>query len=388
MTNEVKINQLLGMIKTFIKKYPDYDLLTNRGFHAIYHQLYSLGVKPEDKSFDLTNNNSSKNKDKSVFDSYKQSFVGDQHTHVSTDSTNNYFCEFYSTKIFTKDLDNHIKIYIPLDAKHIEDGAIMIFKFLSEHNIPHESKVSKIIRFDDIVVRLVDPKDAETLINFVKNNNYLQEGLIDPNPFAFQKDNLALALDGCQSYNSIVTQLIINYVTKCKKENKLDSTSCNDFFKYIVEQYRKEFINYEEKNDLENIYWDLDDPDNNYDRILEDLEQITLLIMASYSQNFSFDDYIRKYESHSNYCNSDTIDNYIKQVFDSDSSQEMLSFMKRFAEESTEKRIAIRSKNIDIRKILKNPSFRVMLAKKLQDENITLEEYLEKLGIKITNNQK
>ncbi len=53
---------------------------------------------------------------------------------------------------------NHIKLYIPLDARHIYRGVDQIFNFLSENDISHVSKVGSAIRNDDIVIRLENRK--------------------------------------------------------------------------------------------------------------------------------------------------------------------------------------------------------------------------------------
>lgn len=94
-----------------------------------------------------------------------------------------YFCHLISNHNI-KYAKNHLKIYIPLDSNHIEDGVKMTFD-CSKHSMPIKS--SKRIRFDDIVIRVIHPKNVEKIIKFVNDNFYLKSGLI---PLHFKKIGL------------------------------------------------------------------------------------------------------------------------------------------------------------------------------------------------------
>ena len=117
----------------------------------------------------------------------------------------------------------------------------MLFDFISVNNISHVSKIGKRIRFDDIVIRVADESDARMILDFVKNNRYMQEGLLKPNPFAFSKDGIALACDGNISYNNVISLLINNYIVD-KKGKDLNAIGFEDFYNFVIDIYINIFI--------------------------------------------------------------------------------------------------------------------------------------------------
>ena len=101
-----------------------------------------------------------------------------------------------------------IKIYVPLDYNHIYKGTNKIIDFLNKNNIVHNSKVAKYMRFDNIVIRVNTIEDAKKIQNFVNNDPYIKEGMIEGNPFAFSDKGCSFAFDGGGSYNYCVAKLI------------------------------------------------------------------------------------------------------------------------------------------------------------------------------------
>ena len=101
----------------------------------------------------------------------------------------------------------------------------------NEENIPTQSKIRPNITFDNVVVRVKDIKDAEKVIEYVKNKSYIQEGLLTPNPFAINKDNIVITMDGLESYNSRTPDYISNYIWNNK--DNLNNINMNKFKEYI-----------------------------------------------------------------------------------------------------------------------------------------------------------
>ena len=141
MSNHKQSDDFLKGIAKDIKD-NNYDF--NHGlFNYIYHKLIFQGVNVEDRKRNLS--------DEGMFARWCRKGRPNTNTFVSPTWT--YFCQFISSDNRALRADNHIKVYIPLDADHIERGVNEIFDFLDKNNISHLSKVGQKIRFDDVVVR-------------------------------------------------------------------------------------------------------------------------------------------------------------------------------------------------------------------------------------------
>lgn len=143
---------------------------------------------------------------------------------------NGYFCQFENRNKF-KDTFNQIKVYVPLDKKHIKLGVERIFDFLASNNIAHTSKVSGEERTDDVVIRLFSSEDLKKLTDFIDNDDYIGEGLLDVNPFVFNYHGIGLACDGHISYNIAVSNLIELYLSESNR------ISADGFRKWLIDKY-------------------------------------------------------------------------------------------------------------------------------------------------------
>ena len=128
-----------------------------------------------------------------------------------------------------------IKIYVPLDYNHIYKGTNKIIDFLNKNNIVHNSKVAKYMRFDNIVIRVNTIEDAKKIQNFVNNDPYIKEGMIEGNPFAFSDKGCSFAFDGGGSYNYCVAKLIADFIELMAKESKftVDDVNAENFYNWI-----------------------------------------------------------------------------------------------------------------------------------------------------------
>ena len=291
MSDKRRIDELLKLFKSLLEQHPTYKIDSKEGFDMVYHNLIFNSVKESDRKVSLDNEFSSKYNGNSVFDNFQEYFKNDSSINVFVSPTWQYFCQFKSNPIDITYNHTHIKMYIPLDYDHIERGVKELFDFISRNNILHTSKVSKRIRFDDVVVRVMNPEDADKILDYVKNNNYIQEGLIEASPFAFKKDGIALACDGYASYNEIMSGLIAKFLAKQKKEHKLYRANYQNLYNYIIDEYHKKYI--------DGLYSDIDDIikvlDN--EKIEYDYQGIIFLIIRSQKSNFSYDDFIKYYEA-------------------------------------------------------------------------------------------
>ena len=151
------INEFFKRWVEILENNPDFVLTKD----IIYHDLITKDVSKDDKKVDLSNQVSkiepnlevnvkaisplcNKN---STFNNWIQIFSNGKRTECFVDKTNNYACIFVSKDNKARTSNEHIKIYIPLDADHIENGVKILFDFLEKSKISHISKVSKKIRF-------------------------------------------------------------------------------------------------------------------------------------------------------------------------------------------------------------------------------------------------
>lgn len=291
MSNHKQSDDFLKGIAKDIKD-NNYDF--NHGlFNYIYHKLIFQGVKGEDRKRNLS--------DEGVFAKWCRKGRPNTNTFVSPTWT--YFCQFISSDNKALRADNHIKVYIPLDADHIERGVNEIFDFLDKNNISHLSKVGQKIRFDDVVVRLVHKEDLNKLLEFIKNNKYIQEGLIKPNSFAYNEDNIALACDGSLSYNAVLSNYIMLYMKKLASVNELDKASVKGFYQFLINYYATTFVDERNPerpyvlkkfaNDFDHVFNEGIDINDKY--VLDSYKYITKLMIESQAKDYKLDNFIGHY---------------------------------------------------------------------------------------------
>lgn len=272
MTKEQRINYFLKSMM-YVRGQRKIDLTCIN----VYSSLITFDVYDFDRNVDLSN----------TFNTWVDRFRNINNINVFVDPNWSYFCQFTNKKDVVMSSEEQIKIYIPLDSSHIENGVERIFSFLAVKNIPHLSKVSKHIRFDDIVIRVSNSFDAELISNFIKSDSYIQEGLIKNNAFAVEKERISYASDKHISYNSIVATLITNYINY--SYNNKENVDINSFKRYIERFYREVFIN--------NNYQLLDNKLNHFSiNLLTNYQRVIELIYNSLSSNYTYSDYLEYYE--------------------------------------------------------------------------------------------
>ena len=144
---------------------------------------------------------------------------------------NGAFCQFQI--LHCKEQPSYIKIYVPLDYKHLYDGANMIFDYLSKSGIWHSSKIANHLRSDNIVIRLKgdDTEGVNNLLDFIKNNKYIMKGLNKTNPFIPTINGIGIMNDLGNSYNLEISNYIYYYIEECIKKRK--KVSAEDFKEFI-----------------------------------------------------------------------------------------------------------------------------------------------------------
>ena len=137
--------------------------------------------------------------------------------------------------------DKSIKLYISLDSEHIDKGVLMIFDFIEKNNIINISKVGANIKSDTIVIRVKNIKDAKTIMNFVKRNKYLQEGINkNTNPFIPNINGVSYTIDGSLSYTTMISSVIGMFINEWVKNRELEP-NLMDLYKYVSNMEKKLF---------------------------------------------------------------------------------------------------------------------------------------------------
>lgn len=278
-----RIDDFLKMLKEMSAQNLDFYFTKSH----MYYLLTLLGLKEEEQRTNI----------EEYFNTWIDQFSFSENCHVFVDPYWEYFCQFISKECVSKSYLDYIKVYVPLDSKHIKLGATLIFDYLSRENIKHVSKIGKEIRFDDIVIRLVNKEDVQKLIDFINSNEYLKEGLIQANPFCFNKDGIGLAVDGRLSYNSTLATLITNYINGRKFSGKFSSVSAEDFYNFVEDYYNYVFSS---EHGLKKLNEDFGV--NEEGRFLlsaseiVNLKEIISLILKSKNPSFTFESYLSHFE--------------------------------------------------------------------------------------------
>ena len=246
----------------------------------VYANLVHMGAVREDINY--------------MFQKWIDDFYDNEHIQVYVQDNWKYFCQFRSDKNFT--LSNSIKMYIPLDSQHIYDGARMLFNYLSLNNIRHASKIAKVTRFDDIVLRVDNIDSVNKIRDFVLSNSYIREGLISPNPFAFNDGYISYAWDGHLSYNMIVSTYIANYINALSREGNLNKASYLELVTFIKNNYKQVFIdNVSSTEDFINFMDIWDEEEEVMQRNLDDCKKITEVLLKALMPDKKMDDFYQEY---------------------------------------------------------------------------------------------
>lgn len=210
-------------INIFLKRMANYSKKETLSWEQIYHELIFNKIPPN-KQVDLS----------AYFDYWQEIFTNDSRTSVYVQEGWEFFCQFVNRGVCQKKPNiDPIKIYVTLKPEYLASGANQIFNYLSNNNIKHRSKIGRVLRDDNIVIRVYDLKEAKKLINFINNNEFLVKGHMDVSPFCFQTGIVGLAMDNYLSYNSVVCFLISKYLEYKKSMHQLNNVNCSDLYEFV-----------------------------------------------------------------------------------------------------------------------------------------------------------
>lgn len=154
---------------------------------------------------------------------------------------------------------NEIKLYIPTKREYLVSSATNLFSFMEKNKISHSSKVARIVRNDNIVVRVNSIVDADRVMSYVMGESSMRDGLMQPNPFLASDNGLGLAMDNNFSFNGELCRLLADFLTQARVQHQMDAFTVANFNLFIksalakVEAYNRTFRN-SNNLDLEDIY--------------------------------------------------------------------------------------------------------------------------------------
>ena len=396
-----RIDEFLKYLRDICEQNPNYELTDNN----IYGLLTGLGIPIYENHKEIKQN----------FNKWVSQFKNDYRCNVFVSPNWRYFCQFISSDNIAKNSKEHLKVYVPLDSSHIEKGAIDLFKFLANEGISHLSKIGSHVRFDDIVIRLINTEDLEKLLNFISNNRYIQEGLLPANPFTFSKNGIAMAVDGYLSYNSTVTTLIRLYINDKNTKKLLNTINVDDFYAFIVRYYNNAFGS---AHGLAKLEKDFNEGKKLCVDLMVNYKNVMELLLKSINDSFNLDDYIAHYNECRNYRiqeekaaeiinnmrnHHNPVNNY--KGYDRDLEERVISTIKEIIQVMTAKygySVAIDNlqnyissgnpifltRDSMLRERISNSSFRTDTIEILRKRGVSLFDYLNFITNKDTNNKK
>lgn len=258
MNKEEKIDKYLKDLQNMSKN-------VNLNSNVVYYTLMHFGMAESERGVSC----------EYLFDRLINNYRNNPNLDVFVSSDWNYFCQFVN------DPNNEvyygfspIKVYVPLKKEHMEENINKILSFMAQNNVIHHSKLSKIVRVDDLVLRIGNRSDAEKVINFI-NNNIPKEDMYETNPFVVKTGNVGIALDRYLSYNDVVSKYISLYIEKCNSFSNVASFGdfklfMNSVLEYISRGENLEFF----KNFKENERF-------GDDEFLVNIKEITSLIVKN-----------------------------------------------------------------------------------------------------------
>lgn len=218
--NYEKMQEFLDIIKEFAISNPEKEI--TRDF--VYSILVRFRVEKNEESFMPAVK-------QDYYGGWKERFKNVDNLNVD-DHVQGDFCWFLNTY----DVHNAVKLYIPMDYEHVQEGANQLFDFIVSTGMKHQSKIASKIRNDNVVVRVNSLEDAEKIIDFVSSNRYIRSGMLLVNPFLPNINGIGIVMDNNYSFNSTLCDIICNFLSSLRRTNRLDLFTVEELNKYIKTQ--------------------------------------------------------------------------------------------------------------------------------------------------------
>ena len=134
----------------------------------------------------------------------------------------------------------HVKLYLSIPLDKMETCVNLIFDYIANNHMLHSSKVANKTRSDSVVLRLDNIEDAEKVINFINNNEYIKSCAKPTNPFLNRAGVVGVAYDDRLSYNDLVSEIVYAYIKS--KKGLIKNYKTDDFLSFAMDYYNKIFV--------------------------------------------------------------------------------------------------------------------------------------------------
>lgn len=283
----IQLQEIDNFIKYYASIYeqnPNVDITTD----SIYHGLKVYGMTNEQY-----NNRSIINE----LYNLEKSFKSSPNLKVYFDDAQPGFLQFQNR--YAQIDSKCVKLYFTTTKENMELAAKEIFGFIDKNNIGTFSKISQDVRADSIVVRVPNIGEAEKVIDFINNNQKLKSISGIKNPFLYQEGLVGIGYDDLLSYNTIVSELVKNYLQDLKEKNMLGSANINGFYDHVKNYYNDTFRNCSKITEIENDehYKELGGTDRfgSIGYAINNYEQVTRLILNVCNGSMNLENYFNFY---------------------------------------------------------------------------------------------
>ena len=225
MDRKTNLEHFLIYYRDFAKKYPDFYM--SRDY--FYEQLRRYGIPNYDDSISY----------EGFFRYWKERYGNKPNINVREDKQQPEFLQFSNSH----NKSNHIKMYLSIPSDMLQVTANIIFDYLANNNIGHQSKIANKDCSDVLILRLEDVNDVPKVLNFINNKQTLKRISRPINPFIMNNGILGITFDGSLSYNMTVALVLEKYFNERKSTNSLDYVSLEDFKNYVSSFYNDTFVN-------------------------------------------------------------------------------------------------------------------------------------------------
>lgn len=209
---------------------------SNVDHDIVYNALCYYNLKDNDKVHFNGKASLNGRSNEGYFEYWEKAFQHMPNTRAFRDPAWAYFFQFVSRPSVRG--GEYIKLYVPLDLEYLYAGVNQLFDFLDKNQILHQSKVSKKVRVDNVIIRLRkgDYESARKIIDYINSNLYIHDGLNKPNPFIPTVNGVGIMDEHGNSYNSDISYYIERYIQICRSRN-CGVSAAN--FKYFLEECKK-----------------------------------------------------------------------------------------------------------------------------------------------------
>ncbi len=140
------------------------------------------------------------------------------------------FCIFKKGSV---DDERCTKLYIPVKQEKIEEVSEKLFVFLGENDISHQTKIKGKSSYDNIVLRTDKLGDAKKIIDFINNDDYFADKMMDVKPTMLTEGRVGITKDGNESYTDVISVELMQYLYECKTKGALRTVSIDGFVKHL-----------------------------------------------------------------------------------------------------------------------------------------------------------